>query len=166
MTTVAAPLPQMPLVTEFLFRIVIETSMPLRVPGMPEGDLVVVPITGGTVTGPGLTGTIVPGGGDLSTVTASGRTELNCSLLIAPQDDPDHPVRMSYTGISLRTGAGGPAPTRAIGEPHDPGESYFRIAPRFQTDAPGHAILNGILALGVGCHREKSGPIYDVYRVI
>jgi Protein of unknown function (DUF3237) len=167
MTTAAAALPQMPLATEFLFRVVIETTMPLRVPGMPEGDLVVVPIAGGTVTGPGLTGTIVPGGCDLSTVTASGRTELNCSLLIAPQDKPDQRVRMSYTGISLRTGAGSPTPpTRAVGDPHDPGESYFRIAPRFQTDAPDHAMLNGILALGVGCHREKSGPIYDVYRVL
>ena len=159
-------LPQMTLATEFLFRIVIETSTPLRVPGMPDGDLVVVPIAGGTVTGPGLTGTVAQGGGDLSTVTASGQTQLDCSLLILPEDDPDHPIRMSYTGISVRTATAAPPPPRAIGAPHDPGEAYFRITPRFKTDAPRHAALNGLLAVGVGCHREKSGPIYDVYRVL
>jgi hypothetical protein len=162
----AATLPQMSLATEFLFRIVIETNTPSRVPGMPGGDLVVVPIAGGTVTGPGLNGSVMPGGGDLSTITSSGRTELNCSLLIAPKDDPDHPVRMSYTGVNLRAAAGGSPPARGIGEPHDPGEAYFRIAPRFQTDATSYVALNGILAVGVGCHREKSGPIYDVYRVL
>lgn len=162
--TAPAP-PQMALQTEFLFRIVIETTPPARVPGMPGGDLIVVPIAGGTVTGPGLTGTVKPGGGDLSTV-ASGRTELNCALLILPGDDPDHPIRMTYTGVSIRLDPTAQPPARDVGTPHDPGESYFRIVPRFQTDSPAHAALNGALAVGVGCHRERSGPIYDVYRVL
>lgn len=166
MTDPVAALPQMPLATEFLFRIVIETTPPLRVPGMPDGDLFVVPIAGGTVTGPGLTGTVVTGGGDLSTVTSSGRTELNCTLLIAPADDPGNPIRMTYTGISLRTGPDAAPPLTEVGAPHDPHAVYFRIAPRFLTDAQRHVALNDLLALGIGCHREKSGPIYDVYRVL
>jgi hypothetical protein len=165
-TDAVPSLPPMPLATEFLFRIVIETTPPLWVRGMPDGDLVMVPIAGGTVTGPGLTGKVMTGGSDLSTITSSGQTQLNCSLLIAPDDDPDHLVCMSYTGISLRAAGGAPPPARAVGAPHDPGEAYFRMAPRFRTAAPRHAALNGILALGVGCHRERSGPIYDVYQVL
>ena len=52
---------------ELIMTLHVEVGTPLRVGRVPEGELVIIPITGGTFTGPKLRGHVLPGGADWNT---------------------------------------------------------------------------------------------------
>ncbi|HPJ02451.1 MAG TPA: DUF3237 domain-containing protein [Candidatus Limiplasma sp.] len=52
---------------EWIMTLHVEVAAPLRVGRVPEGELMIIPITGGTFAGPKLHGRVLPGGADWNT---------------------------------------------------------------------------------------------------
>jgi hypothetical protein len=157
----------LPLVTEYLFSMDITVGAPQMAGKGPDGhDLRIVPVTGGTVTGPALTGEVLGGtAADWLRVEADGTAHIDVRLTIkaAPTKTTGGGlVYVQYAGI--RTGKPEVLARLGGGEAVDPSEYYFRTSMRFQTGAPELAWMNRIIAIGTG-QRPPSGPRYDVYAV-
>jgi len=151
----------LPLKTEFLFRIVLSVGAPQMVGTARNGELRIVPVTGGSAEGPRFKGEVLPGSAaDWLRLDPDGTAHMDVRLTLRAEGGGL--VYMHYSGI--RTGA--PEVLRRLnaGEAVDPSEYYFRTAIRFETGAPDLAWMNRILAVGVG-QRPPSGPTYDVYAV-
>jgi len=156
---------------EFLFRIVIETSGGIyRIPDAAGGDRIIVDVSGGTVAGPKVNGTVMPSGGDWGEASRQGGgrhpltvTALDARLVLRTLDDAT--IGMTYRGIAY---AYPDAPRRRYeaGTEKDPAGYYFRTTPYFHTGHPDYDWLNRIVAVATGIHRERAGPIYDVYQVL
>jgi hypothetical protein len=171
---------RLPILTEFLFRIAIMTDggRVNFMPDSPWGSHADVAVVGGTVTGPKVNGVVLDMGGDWGLTTiqdaAGGAlkvTDLDCKLLIRTDEELNNPdedwkriIQMSYVGVSYHHG--GTSHHYEPGDVKDPSEYYFRTTPRFRTSAPKYEWLNRVVAVASGYHREKEGPIYDVYAVL
>jgi hypothetical protein len=123
--------------------------------GNGAGDVLdFTPITGGTVDGPRLCGTIVAGGGDWS--VQRGRTvyELDARYLIRAEDGAliDIVNRGYY-----RTESAEAMERMETGEELDASEVYFRTSPVFRTDAPQHRWLAETVFVGLA--RDEAGQI-------
>lgn len=108
-----------------------------------------IPILGGEVTG-GLTGRILPGGGDWQTVCPNGALEINAHYNIEIEG---HGV------VEIRSDGVRYAPENA------PDKPYFRTTIRFRTSAPGLDRLNHVLAITTG-RREADRVILDLHELI
>lgn len=151
----------LPLKTEFMFRMVLAVGAPQMVGTGRNGELRIVPVTGGTVEGPRLTGEVLPGtGADWLRVDADGTAHMDVRLTIKAASGGL--VYAQYSGI--RTGTPEVLARLNGGQPVDPSEYYFRTVLRFETGAADLAWLNKVLAVGVGM-RPPSGPTYDVYAI-
>lgn len=111
-----APPPTAP--TTFVFEEV-ATLGPVQVLGeTPYGRRQSIPITGGTFTGPGISGRILPGGADYQLVRSDGAVQIDADYMIEADDHVRIHVR--NTGLAMAPGKDQPG--------------YAWAAPRF--DAP------------------------------
>jgi Protein of unknown function (DUF3237) len=127
----------------------------------PLGERRVGIVTGGSFEGPKLAGTVEEGGSDWILVRPDGALQLDVRLTLKTADG--QLIGMTYKGFRH-----GPAPVIERlnrGEPVDPGEYYFRIAPFFETASDKYGWLNRIVALGLG-HRLPEGPVYRVFELL
>jgi hypothetical protein len=109
----------------------------------------------------GLNGRVQSGGSDWQTVRTDNTTTLDVRLVLETVDG--ELIAMTYKGYR-----NGPPETLARlqrGEPVDPAEYYFRIAPFFETASERFAWLNGIVAVGTG-HRLPDGPVYSIFEIL
>lgn len=151
----------LPLKTEFLFRVVLSVGGPQSVGATRNGELRIVPVTGGTAEGPRFKGEVLPGtAADWLRVDADGTAHMDVRLTLKAEGGGI--VYMHYTGI--RTGTAEVLARLNSGQAVDPSEYYFRTAVRFETGAADLAWMNKVVAVGVG-QRPPSGPTYDVYAV-
>ena len=106
----------------------IDVAAPIEVGATAAGTRRVIPIRGGHVTGPGLTGFIREGGADFQILRPDGVTELQARYVIETREGL---VYIENTGIRHGT----PAAMERLrrGEFVDPSEIYFRTTPRFET---------------------------------
>lgn len=132
----------MTLFTEF--RVLVGTPVPLGNDGF--GEARVVPILGGTVDGPGLTGTILPGGADEQRIRADGLTRIHARYVIKAADGAL--IRVDSQG--LRHASPDTMAALMRGEMVDPALVYFRTVIRFETAAEAHDDLNRALFLSIG----------------
>ncbi|MEU9555864.1 DUF3237 domain-containing protein [Streptomyces fumanus] len=129
---------------DFVFEIRAEVAAPLHI-GHGDGERTVfIPITGGSVDGPRLRGTVLPGGGDWNS-TRGEVSELEARYLIRAEDGavidivnrgyyrPDPGSADQFDG-ELRVAEAG---------------HYFRTSPVFRTDAPAHRWLAGTVFVGL-----------------
>src|SRR5215510_13875361 len=95
----------------------------------PSGVRVIVPVTGGTFTGPHLQGTVLPGGGDWALQRADGVTVLDVRVTLQTNDN--HLIYMTYRGIYIVA----PEVRQRVrqGATVDPSEYYIRTTPYFET---------------------------------
>ena len=118
----------------------------------PQGLRRVVPINGGRVEGPRLTGRILPGGADFQVIRDDGLAELHARYVIEASSGAL--IYVENTGI--RHG-----PREAIerlnrGEAVDPALIYFRTVPRFETAAPALAwLMRGIFICSGARHPDR-----------
>jgi hypothetical protein len=135
---------------------------PLQILGATPGAfrrIGVVP--GGVFEGERLSGEVLEGASDWQNVRGDGSTTLDVRLVLRTTDSAL--IGMTYRGVRQ-----GPADIIARlerGEVVDPTSYYFRIAPLFETAAPGYSWLNNIVAVGIG-HRFTDGPVYSVFEVL
>lgn len=103
------------------------------------------PITGGTVAGPRLNGTVIPGGGDWAIERRGVAVDLDARYLIRADDGAVIDiVNRGFWVASPEVDAAAEA-----GEWVDPSMYYFRTQPVFRTDAPQHAWLTHTVFVGM-----------------
>jgi hypothetical protein len=147
--------------TELLCEICATVGEVQNLGATPHGNRLIVPVTGGTFTGPKLKGEVLPGGGDWLCVRPDGASELDVRITLRTEDG--HLIYVSYRGIVA------PSPEvlerRARGEAVDPSEVYFRTTPVFETGSEKYGWLNRTVAVGVG-RRTPTAVEYTVYTVL
>ena len=147
--------------TEFLCELSGDLEDPLVVGVTPRGNRVIAYIKGGTVKGPKLNGEVLPGGGDWALFRPDGVLEADVRGTI--RTDDGHLIYTHYRGIINATGD---VWRRVLkGEPVDPSEYYFRVAPVFETASEKYSWLNNIIAVGVGTIAPNR-ICYNVYWVL
>ena len=123
------------------------------------GEARIVPILGGTVSGPGLAGTILPGGADEQRIRADGLTRIHARYVIQAEDGAL--IRVDSQG--LRHAAPEVMAALMRGERVDPSLVYFRTVIRFETAAAAHEELNRSLFLSEG-QREPEAVVLRLTR--
>lgn len=138
----------------------VTVAAPLIVGRKPDGMRRLVPITGGTVTGPRLQGTIPSAGADFQIVQDDGFTTLDARYAIVTGDGAA--IAVENTGMRH----GPPELMRRLlrGETVDPAAIYFRTMPRFETDHPNYRWLTRSLFIGTGRRFPERVEI-DVFEV-
>ncbi len=139
------PDPQAPAL-EFLATLNVQVADPIEVGQAPFGRRRVIPLLGGTVSGPRLKGALLPGGADFQSIRSATFTDIHARYVI--ETDDGERIYVENTGI--RTGSAQDIAAIARGEPVDPSRIYFRSYPRFETEAPAWQWLNDHLFVGTG----------------
>lgn len=142
-TTPAAPAPSL----EYAFTATVNVAPPIEQGVEDGGRKRFIAITGGAVTGPMLSGTILAGGGDWQTILPGGLTKVEAHYFIKAADG----TVIEITNPGVRTGSPEVIEQLAKGGDVDPSAYYFRTTPRFDV-APGpHEWLrrNAFVARGI-----------------
>jgi len=111
---------------------------------MPHGRRRIVPILGGTVTGPQLQAEVVPGGADWQYVRSDGVVELVARYSVLTPDG----VEIAVVNRGLRRASPEVMARMARGEAVDPGLVYCRTTPQFETPAGRYEWLNASVFVG------------------
>ncbi|WP_440708685.1 DUF3237 domain-containing protein [Herbiconiux sp. YIM B11900] len=139
-------------VLEFAFEIRAGIDPFVRIGRSADEELTFTPVSGGTVAGPLLNGTVLPGGGDWA-VERSGTAQLEARYLIRADDGTAIDIlNRGYYRASEEVMARVEA-----GENVSESEYYFRTAPVFQTDAPAHRWLAEHQFVGLA--RDEDGQV-------
>ena len=120
-----------------------------------------VGLAGGEVSGPRLSGKVVPGsGGDWPHMWESGLVEFEAHYMLEADDGT--PIYIHNRGIAWST----PEAFARIeaGESVDPSENYVRITPRFEAPEGPHAWLNRTIFVGTA-ERRGASTHFDYYAV-
>jgi hypothetical protein len=120
-----------------------------------------VGLAGGEVTGPRLTGKVVPNsGGDWPRIWDSGLIEFEAHYMLEADDGA--PIYIRNQGIAWSS----PEALARIeaGETVGPGDNYVRVTPRFEAPAGPHDWLNRTIFVGVA-ERRGSSTFFDYYAV-
>lgn len=128
--------------SEFLMDFVIETSAAQQI-----GDRRIVPITGGHFEGPNMKGKVLDVGADWIETRADGTNELDVRVSLETEDGAL--IYMSYEGVLSRSSE----------------DMYWRVVPRFETDAEKYKHLNNIIAVGIG-KRINGKTAYSIYSIL
>jgi hypothetical protein len=147
--------------TELLFEMRADVAESQDLGTTPVGIRRIVPVTGGTFTGPKLKGVVLPGGGDWLLIRPDGVRQLDVRVTF--RTDDGHLIYVSYRGIADIA----PEVFQRLlrGEAVDPAEYYFRITPVFETGSEKYGWLNRLVTVGVGT-RTPTGVAYTVYAIL
>jgi len=126
----------------------------------PYGERRYVPLLGGTVTGPELNGTIVPGGVDWQVARSDGVLDIGAHYVIKTADG----ALIEVQSNGLRHGPPEVMARLARGEAVGRDEYFFKTLMRFTTGHPAWLHLNKTMAIAVG-QREARLVVLDVYRL-
>lgn len=147
---------------EFLCDLAVTIAPPVEVGHTPAGLRRMIPITGGTVTGPRLNGQVLAGGADFQLILGGGtQAHLDARYVIELDDGS----RVFVQNTALRVAS--PENSRRImnGQPVNPDEIYFRCQPQLEATAPQWAWLNESQFIGSG-RRTPDGVYLSFYRVL
>jgi Protein of unknown function (DUF3237) len=112
----------------------------------------IIAITGGTIRGEHLNGTILSGGADSQIIRPDGVIELTARYVIRA----DSGVLIYVENSGLRHGPPDAMQRLRNGEPVDPGLIYFRTTPRFETSAPEYDWLTKHIFVGTAVRLPDS----------
>ena len=153
------PLPDPRLVP--VYRLEATLAEPLDLGETSQGRRRIVALTGGTFTGPELSGKLLAGASaDWQIVLADG-TALGDIRYTLQSDNGE---LLDVRSCSVRHGSPEVLARLASGEGVDAGEYTFRAATRIETAAPGLDWLNKGIFISVGA-RQAAGVIYETYLV-
>jgi hypothetical protein len=156
----AAPTP-LALRTEYAFSATVRVAAPIVVGQGPLGLRRFIPITGGTVSGPLLSGTVLDGSGDWQVVRADGVISLEARYTLETTDG----VRLSVVNRGVRVASPDVTTRMMRGDAVAPGEYYFRTAAEFEAPLGSkYEWLNKAIFIGVA-ERKADAAIVHFYRV-
>lgn len=121
-----------------------------------------VALLGGEISGPRLTGRVMPGsGGDWPQIWDSGLIEFEAHYMLEANDGT--PIYIHNRGIAYSS----PEAMARVeaGEAARPEDTYCRITPRFEAPAGPHDWLNRTIFVGVA-ERRGASTFFDYYAVI
>jgi hypothetical protein len=147
--------------SEFAFQANVTVDKPLVVGPAQNGLRRIVPITGGTVTGPKLKGKVLPGGADWQFVRSDDTLSIEAKYTLQAEDG----TLIMITNRGVRRGPKEVIEKLARGEAVDPSQYYFRTVAEFEapTNSP-HAWLNHSIFVGVA-ERQQSAAIIKFFEV-
>ena len=120
----------------------------------------IIPIGGGRVSGPAVTGEILNIGADWQTIFSSGLAELDTRYAFRTDDD----AVIEIINFGYRRGPEDVMKRIAAGETVDPSDYYMRTHARLETGHPDYQWVNETLFLGVG-GRLKSSVRLALYAI-
>ena len=129
----------------------VDVGVPLDLGPVSTGRRRIVPILGGSVTGPRLDAAILPGGADWQIVRADGTAEVVARYTLRAGDG----TLISVVNKGLRRGPPEVLARLAAGEALDPSAYYFRASPVFEAARGPHAWLMDHIFVATGERREK-----------
>jgi Protein of unknown function (DUF3237) len=136
----------------YLFTVTAAVSAPLDVGLTPVGERRMIPILGGTVEGPRMSGIVIPGGTDYQIIRDPGLAEIHARYVLESKSG----ARVYVENTGIRRGDPEDIARLRRGETVDSALIYFRTAPRFETSAPEFAWLMRSLFVCVGTrHPDK-----------
>ena len=148
--------PQLEHVTD----LVVELTRPHELGAAPAGTRRIIPIVGGTATGPRLNGRILNVGADWQTVQANGVAQLDARYAIETTDG----AVIEVISQGIRHAAPEVTARIAAGEAVPPSEYYMRTAIRLDTGAPEYDWVNRALFIATGGKVGNTVHL-SVYRV-
>lgn len=132
---------------EHVCDLAVTIDAPVEVGQTAMGMRRMIPITGGTVTGPTMQGRIVPGGADFQLIVGDGtQAHLDARYVLELQDGS----RVFVQNTALRVASAEDSAKIRRGEPVDPARVYFRCQPKFEATSPTWAWLAEHQFIGVG----------------
>jgi hypothetical protein len=145
---------------DFVFEIRAEVSETLHI-GHGDGEVTeFTPIVGGSVEGPRLRGTVLPGGGDWSS-TRGEVCELEARYLLQAEDGAV--IDIVNRGYYRPRAA---APDQFDGDVQvSEAGHYYRTSPVFRTDAPAHRWLAETVFVGLARPDGDNAVIIRMYAV-
>jgi Protein of unknown function (DUF3237) len=129
----------------------VDVGVPMELGALASGRRRIVPITGGSVDGPRLTASVLPGGADWQIIRADGTAEVVARYTLRTGDG----TMISVVNKGLRRGPPEVLVRLAAGEAVDPALYYFRTSPVFEV-APGpYGWLADNIFVATGERHEK-----------
>jgi hypothetical protein len=144
----------------FLARLEVEVAKPIDLGVVAGEHRRIVPILGGTIRGPEISGTVLAGGADFQVLHSDGRQLLEAKYGFVTDDG----VRMYVENHGMRAGSADDMARLAQGEPVDPARIYFRSQPQLFAPAGPWEWLNSRLFVGAG-ERHPDRVRLDVFVV-
>jgi hypothetical protein len=155
----SAPLPD-PSLTR-VYRLEATLGEPLDLGNVVQGRRRIVPLTGGTFTGPELNGTLLPGSSADWQIVLPDGTALG-DIRYTLQTDDGNLLYVQSRGV--RHGSADVLERLARGEDVDASEYTFRTSTQIETAAPALDRLNKGVFISVG-GRQPGAVIYETYLV-
>jgi hypothetical protein len=147
---------------EFAFEVRAQVADPLVVGELPNGTRRIIDILGGTVEGPGISGTIRPGGADWQMIRREdGFTDVDARYTI----ETDSGSLIYVTNIGIRHAPPDVMRRLNAGETVDQADIYFRAVPKFETGDPELEWLMRSIFICTG-ERYPNGVIIRFFRVL
>lgn len=159
MTPAAEPVANSPMLQHVL-RLRVTVAEGIEIGPTPLGHRRVVPITGGRVEGPLMTGRVLPGGNDVQYVRSPTETSVLATYVL--ESDEGETVLARNAGI--RCGTAEDIGRLLRDQPVDPTRIYFRSTPTFETAAPRLSRLNNHVFVGTGT-RTPGLVCFDFFEV-
>ncbi len=150
--------PSNSIATEFVFETRVDFSADRCIFGpLPDGSRQgYTPLTTGTISGPRLSGRVLPqSGADFAIVRNDGVIEINSHYILEADDG-------AFIYISNRGYLVPAAPGTARIVDGTPQPDYFRFTPSFRVPAGPHDWLNRIIVIGAG--ERRSNPDHSIFR--
>ncbi len=146
---------------EHLCDLAVTIAAPVEVGQTPAGLRRMIPITGGTVTGPRVNGKVLAGGADFQLILGGGtQAHLDARYVIELDDGS----RVFVQNTALRVASLENSQRIINGQPVNPDEVYFRCQPKLEATTPEWAWLSESQFIGVG-RRAPDGVFMSFYRV-
>ena len=147
---------------EHLCDLAVTIAAPVEVGQTPAGLRRMIPITGGTVTGPRVNGKVLAGGADFQLILGGGtQAHLDARYVIELDDG----CRVFVHNTALRVASLENSQRIMNGQPVNPDEVYFRCQPKLEATTAEWAWLSESQFIGVG-RRAPDGVFMSFYRVL
>ena len=147
---------------EHVCDLAVTIAAPVEVGHTPAGLRRMIPITGGTVTGPRLNGKVLAGGADFQLILDGGtQAHLDARYVIELDDGS----RVFVQNTALRVASLENSQRIMNGQPVNPEEIYFRGQPKLEATTPAWAWLSESQFIGTG-RRAPDGVYLSFYRVL
>jgi Protein of unknown function (DUF3237) len=144
-----------------IYRLEATLGQPMDLGHIAQGHRRIVPLTGGTFTGPEINGKLLPGASADWQIVLPDQTALG-DVRYTLQTDTGHLLYVQSRGV--RHGSAEVLARLGRGEDVDASEYTFRTSTQIETGAPDHAWLNKGVFVSVG-GRQSGGVIYETYLV-
>jgi hypothetical protein len=147
--------------SEFAFMLQVAVGQPVVVGNTSHGLRRMVPITGGTIDGPGIKGRVLAGGADWQFLRPDGVLQLQANYMLETRDS----VAIMVTNRGLRHASDAVMRKLARGEPVSARRYYFRTIADFEAPTNSrYAWLNRSVFVGVA-ERAPTAVTVRMYKI-